>query len=176
VCTVCHKDSHTTNECGYVDALVEYEPETQEVPAPVRRGNLTAHNLQSRADRRERQQQEDEQSRQSRRTLMSQTARAKKLYSSSEDDESDGELAANPEWSATAASAGGPSQPSAFATPAWTPPPRFTPQSSSSRSPWGRSGPQHNPYVRRSTPYRSPNPPRGAVRRLPPSMQGPPSG
>ena len=29
VCTVCHKDSHTTNECGYVDALVEYEPETQ---------------------------------------------------------------------------------------------------------------------------------------------------
>ena len=159
VCTVCHKDSHTTNECGYVDALVEYEPETQEVPDPVRRGNLTAHNLQSRADRRERQQQEDEQSRQSRRTLMSQTARAKKLYSSSEDDESDGELAANPEWSATAASAGGPSQPSAFATPAWTPPPRFTPQSSSSRSPWGRSGPQHNPYVRRSTPYRSPNPP-----------------
>ena len=103
---------------------------------------------------------------------MSQTARAKKLYSSSEDEESDGELAANPEWSATAASAGGPSQPSASAAPAWSPLNGSPPQSSSSRSPWSRSGPQHNPYLRRGTPYRSPNPPRGALRRLRPVTRG----
>ena len=121
VCTVCNKDSHSTEECGYVDALIEFEPDTQVVPEPVRRGTLTAHNLQSRAERRERQQRADEQSRQSRRTLMSQTARAKKLYSSSENEVSDGELAANPEWSATAASAGGPSHASTSAAPAWSP-------------------------------------------------------
>ena len=79
VCRVCHKDSHTTNECGYVDAIIEYKPGTQVVPEPLIQGTLSARNLQSRAEKRQRQQQEDERSRHSRRTLiMSQTAQANK--------------------------------------------------------------------------------------------------
>ena len=43
VCQVCHKDYHTTNEYGYVDPIIEYEPESQ--AAPVVTGTLSAHNL-----------------------------------------------------------------------------------------------------------------------------------
>jgi hypothetical protein len=120
VCRVCPKDSHTTNECGYVDAIIEYEPDAQAVPDPVMQSALSARILQSRADGRQRQQKADERSRQSRRALMSQIARAKKLYSLSEDEESDGDLAQEPPLgSPAAAAAGGPNHGSAAAAPMW---------------------------------------------------------
>ena len=176
VCAVCHKDSHTTEECGYVDALIEYEPETQVVPEPVRRGTLTAYNLQSRADRRERQQRADEISHQSRRTLVSQSARAKKLYSSSEDEENDGELATNPEWAASAV-AGGPSQPFASAAPAWSPLNDSPPHSPPLPGPPGvEVAPSITPTSDVSPHTATPTPHRSVLRPPPPLSQGPSSG
>jgi hypothetical protein len=108
---------------------------------------------------------------------MSQTARAKILYpSSSEDDESDGELAANPEWSATAAAAGGSSHASASAAPAWSPQ-RFTPFSPPQPGPPGvvaQSTTHIEPGV--PPPIASLTPLRGTPRQPPPSHQAPPLG